>query len=498
LQHWKTKEHWTTAFSEMMVLNGQHNIAAYKPVSNSEGQDLILPGWRLEFLTDHQSPLGPPVNREVSPSNGTLCTFRKSRDVSEQFLQLDLQAMKEVDCVVLYPSRPTDYADAPGSGFPLHFKLSGSMDPEFKNEKILFEVSDMDYVNPGDNPVTIQFGETKLRYIRFTALKLYDRKNRNSMSLAEMEVYSKGVNVAFGKMVSSPHVFRNNTYPRWYGQALVDGYNSQFKLLPLPEWLRQLEQKEGLGLELDKLQLQIEDTRSQALVILMVFLVLIVFIVLFWSVIMLRKYAREKRLIQEQLRKQISRDLHDEIGSQLGGIALLSNSHVDRDDIPADLRDDLKQISQVAYESGDAMKDIIWLVKEEDRNLKDVLQQIKRIASRTLIEHAFELQIQPEEWPEEYVTLEARRHFVLAFKEILHNIIKHAHAKKVDLQLNLNRETRELILKVCDDGIGFDLNTSSDGMGLDNLKQRAKMLEGSCHVSSAPSCGTTIEFRLKY
>jgi signal transduction histidine kinase len=327
---------------------------------------------------------------------------------------------------------------------------------------------------------------------------LYDRKNRNSMSLAEMEVYSKGVNVAFGKMVSSPHVFRNNTYPRWYGQALVDGYNSQFKLLPLPEWLRQLEQKEGLGLELDKLQLQIEDTRSQALVILMVFLVLIVFIVLFWSVIMLRKYAREKRLIQEQLRKQISRDLHDEIGSQLGGIALLSNSHVDRDDIPADLRDDLKQISQVAYESGDAMKDIIWLVKEEDRNLKDVLQQIKRIASRTLIEHAFELQIQPEEWPEEYVTLEARRHFVLAFKEILHNIIKHAHAKKVDLQLNLNRETRELILKVCDDGIGFDLNTSSDGMGLDNLKQRAKMLEGSCHVSSAPSCGTTIEFRLKY
>src|ERR1019366_4250246 len=99
-----------------------------------------------------------------------------------------------------------------------------------------------------------------------------------------------------------------------------------------------------------------------------------------------------------------------------------------------------------------------------------------------------------------------RHNLLLIVKEVMHNVVKHAHATRLDVQLRLN--TTELKLQMADNGCGFG-NHESDpeglrapdhhrGSGLDNLRERAASLGGSCCIDSAPARGTTVTLILPF
>jgi len=497
LQHWKTMEHWATAFSEVMVLDHHFNLATDCNVLSLNDQDHNLPGWNPKFLTDGHLPLGPPISTFKSPSNGLHLYQNKHKSNGNIFFTIDLKKAYPIERIILYPSRPTDYADAPGSGFPQKYRIEGDHDSNFSSPVTFYDSFEEDEINPGDNPVTISASNDKVRFLKISAQKLYDRPSTNSMSLAELQVYSDGHNIALGKEILSPYTSSFRKFPRWYPEALVDGYNSQFKILPLHEWLKGLDQRHLLESEindLDKLYLQ---TKSK---IKFWWIITILFILSFSLSILLYFYiktAREKKSIQKHIREQISRDLHDEIGSQLGGIALLSQSYLESDDLSKELKEDLRHISDVAYASGDSMKDIIWLIEKEDRNLVDLLHHFKLISKRILGTLDFKLIEESHDWPNIKVDLQVSRHITLILKEALHNIRKHAKATQVELRLKWHSASEEFEFSIHDNGKGFDPDKVKLGHGLQNFKKRVELLQGYSHLKSNPQQGTILTFKVK-
>ena len=76
------------------------------------------------------------------------------------------------------------------------------------------------------------------------------------------------------------------------------------------------------------------------------------------------------------------------------------------------------------------------------------------------------------------------------FKEILHNVSRHARATKVDIQIGIS--TQQFRFEVRDNGMGFDPSQASRGNGLKNLRRRAAELKGTVEINSVPSQGTSV------
>jgi signal transduction histidine kinase len=86
--------------------------------------------------------------------------------------------------------------------------------------------------------------------------------------------------------------------------------------------------------------------------------------------------------------------------------------------------------------------------------------------------------------------MEFKRHILMMFKEILNNILRHARAKQVDIQVDLQES--HLRLSVHDDGVGFDVGMPSTGFGLAGLRTRAAAIGGNLTVDSTPGTGTRV------
>jgi mono/diheme cytochrome c family protein len=169
-----------------------------------------------------RGPVGP------SPSNGWHSGISATPDV-EKWVQVDLGKSVPIDAVHLIPARPTDFADTPGFGFPVRFRVDASDDATFAKSVGVTDQTKSDFPNPGNAPVVFRSGPIKARYVRVTAERLWKRTGDYVFALAELQVESGGKNVARGAVVASLDSIEAG---RWSRRYLVDGYNSR---APLPD-----------------------------------------------------------------------------------------------------------------------------------------------------------------------------------------------------------------------------------------------------------------------
>jgi signal transduction histidine kinase len=101
----------------------------------------------------------------------------------------------------------------------------------------------------------------------------------------------------------------------------------------------------------------------------------------------------------------------------------------------------------------------------------------------------------PEEELPQSLGMEFRRNLLLIYKELLHNIIKHAQARRVDI--TLTKSNGVLVLKVRDDGIGFEPELTRNGNGLRNMNMRASKLGGRIEFKTRPRAGTAATLTIK-
>jgi signal transduction histidine kinase/ligand-binding sensor domain-containing protein len=210
------------------------------------------------------------------------------------------------------------------------------------------------------------------------------------------------------------------------------------------------------------------------------------------------RYRVAQLLALERMRTRIATDLHDEVGSSLSQIAILSE--VARLRLPRNGQPDaagavepMEKVAVTSREAVDAMSDIVWAINPQRDQLSDLTQRMRRFASDTLTARDIRLRFHA---PEQDLSLDAevRRQVFLVFKECVNNIARHAEATEVEIEFAL--ADHHLSLRVWDNGHGFAETAPEPGQnggnGLLSMRRRAQELGGRLEVSSGNGDGTTI------
>jgi signal transduction histidine kinase/ligand-binding sensor domain-containing protein len=210
--------------------------------------------------------------------------------------------------------------------------------------------------------------------------------------------------------------------------------------------------------------------------------------------------VRVDRLLEaEKVRERIARDLHDDMGSTLSTIGMLSDlARRNIDAQPGKTAQWIDKIGDSTRQMAEAMEDIIWSVRPDNDTMSKIIARMRTFAGNALesknIDCHFQidpavLNLRPG--------LEARRDFYLIFKEIIHNAAKYSAADTVGVHLFLKNKT--LVLEIQDDGVGFDPENpeiKGSGNGLDNLRKRAANIGAVLEIRSKVKRGTAIALKI--
>src|ERR1022692_384953 len=214
-----------------------------------------------------------------------------------------------------------------------------------------------------------------------------------------------------------------------------------------------------------------------------------------------RKMRRHVALLEAQRaldreRARIARDIHDDVGSTLTRIVLLSELAGREPEQTYAPDGHLAGIRSAAREITRRLDEIVWAINPRNDTLDALVTYISKLITDQA--HAAGIQCRldaPPTLPVWPINGTTRHNIFLACKEAIHNAIKHSAAKHLQLRLTLREES--FLLEICDDGIGLVATPpESTGDGLFNMRERLASLGGACEISSVPGQGTTIGFRL--
>ncbi|QTN32340.1 hypothetical protein HZ994_08360 [Akkermansiaceae bacterium] len=490
-RHFPVDEGFIWALEELLVLSGNRMVSVGGKVSASSSLDLF-PNWSVNRLNDGFSSLGMPVSTQASPTRGYLSAV-SNFPAAEKWLAVDLGREMPIDEIRLLPVESDDFEHPGLRSFPRGYVVELAGDAGFSEVPWSLAFPNSNLVgHPGGRPVILQSGGARGRYLRLRTTGLWGEGDRVGYGLAELQAYSGDENVALGKAVTASDTFEGTPDGEWFPAAAVDGNTSLHRIIEIPEHLDLIARRGSL--EGEKVQLSAKRERNIARISGILGygaggLVVTLALGTAWSVGR-QRVVRERDL--KLLREQIARDLHDDIGSNLGGIVLLGEVGSESSTDPQS-RDDFRLIRDAADEASASMRDILWLIQGGETGLADLVAKMRQSADTILGDKKVSLIVEPADFRDIPLSLLFRRHVLFSFKEALNNIRKHAGASKVDIRLAV--DARHFTFAIRDDGIGFDpLSAAHPGHGLHNFQRRADRLGGTHRIESAPGCGSEVTF----
>lgn len=204
-----------------------------------------------------------------------------------------------------------------------------------------------------------------------------------------------------------------------------------------------------------------------------------------------------KRLEEQQfLRNRIAADLHDEIGSTLSSISILSEIVAMQQKKGEYKPEIMSQVSNDAREVIDKMDDIIWTINPSNDNFSNLETRIKSFAI-PLFETKdinFDFAFSPE-LENVRIDMSKRRDIYLILKEAINNLVKYSECKNVKIEIDI--KTSKLIFTVIDDGIGFNIDAESNRNGLKNMQMRATKIDADLTINSYVHKGTKVKLSIK-
>ncbi|QNA43291.1 sensor histidine kinase [Lacibacter sediminis] len=208
------------------------------------------------------------------------------------------------------------------------------------------------------------------------------------------------------------------------------------------------------------------------------------------------RYQLNKKLEVERLRHRISRDLHDDIGSALTTINVLSKVALNKGDDQKSIEGYLTRIKDSAQQTMESMSDIVWAINPTNDSLESMLVRMKEYAAELCEARAIELAFEADEnMMSRKLDVAYRKNVFLIFKEAVNNAVKYSNCEKLLITLAMLPD-HKLHLSVKDNGKGFADVKKNTGNGLQNMQSRAKELGGVLLVNTATGKGTTIELFL--
>ncbi len=204
-----------------------------------------------------------------------------------------------------------------------------------------------------------------------------------------------------------------------------------------------------------------------------------------------QEHAESQRALESE-RARVARDLHDDLGAALTEIGLLGGIAQRVNTAPDRVREHLTHITDKAREMVTSLDEIVWSINPKHDSLASLSKYFCEYAQQFLQLTSVRCRLEvAENLPDYSLTSDQRTHLLLAFKEALTNVVRHAGATEV--RVGIDVDNGSLIVTVADDGRGWDNGARSPGAdGVDNLSRRLEELGGTCQIVTQAGEGTRV------
>lgn len=204
---------------------------------------------------------------------------------------------------------------------------------------------------------------------------------------------------------------------------------------------------------------------------------------------------RVSRLVElERVRTRIATDLHDDIGSSLSQVSVLSEVIGRRVGGNPDVAEPLSMIAGLSRDLADSMNDIVWAINPARDHLSDLSHRMRRFASDVFTARDLKFSFEaPNEHQDVRMGADMRREVFLIFKESVNNVVRHSQCTEANIEFTIKDGWLRLVIK--DNGKGFLVDSDKDGNGLTSMQRRAQKLDGVLRIFSEKGIGTTVTLR---
>ncbi|MDW3210644.1 MAG: triple tyrosine motif-containing protein [Reichenbachiella sp.] len=211
-----------------------------------------------------------------------------------------------------------------------------------------------------------------------------------------------------------------------------------------------------------------------------VLLLLLVAGLVYW----VQRYRMVQIKKQQTIRKEIANDLHDDIGSTLNSLKIFA--HLAQSD--KNNKSHIEQIEESISEATVGLRDMIWVLEDEQDSVYEIMERIKKFASPICMAHDIEFVGTVNATSEKPIPKKIKRNIFLVAKECINNSVKYAECSRIEVVLAYSKSKLQLTIE--DNGKGFDCDEITKGKGLDSMEYRANQVEFNCDIQSRIGSGT--------
>ncbi len=263
--------------------------------------------------------------------------------------------------------------------------------------------------------------------------------------------------------------------------------------------LYEFEQKakeDSLRFELKVSKQEIATSSYKNKIYLLLVTLLVVALVAVGIIQTVRKKMENKRKQElETMRNNIAGDLHDDIGSTLSSIQIISSMMVTQRSDDQKMKEAAGNISRLSDKVADGIREIVWSVNPAHDNLEAIVEHLRKLAAETLDASSIPFTFCKEiEDSQTKLLPRIRKDFMMLYKEAINNARKYSGTQKIDIRIVQKKTYLEMQVK--DYGCGFDLDKIKRGSGLTNMERRAKNMNADLSIISKIGTGTEIDLKI--
>lgn len=193
------------------------------------------------------------------------------------------------------------------------------------------------------------------------------------------------------------------------------------------------------------------------------------------------------------MRNKISQDLHDEVGATLSGVTLMSELAAEK--IKTGDKSDsqllVERIKEESKEMAEKMNDIVWAINPVNDSMEKVLSKIQAYGNNLCASAGIQFHFSKPELKDGVLNMQVRNNIYMISKEAINNAVKYSGAENI--RFSLSGKKNNYVLRIEDDGVGFDTGAVRNGNGLINIRSRAKEMGGNLSFRSVKGNGTQLE-----
>ncbi len=209
------------------------------------------------------------------------------------------------------------------------------------------------------------------------------------------------------------------------------------------------------------------------------------------------RYRLKQKIQLLEMRNRFSQDLHDEIGSSMSGINLLSQMAVEKlqNNKPAEASEYLLKVKNYSGDVIEKLSDMVWVFNPQNDSLEKLVQRLKSFSISIASSKGIKIQfIIDKESEEKNLSIRQRKAIYLISKEAINNAFKYANCNNINYSIHVSGSNCQL--QIQDDGKGFVPAETNDGNGLKNIRARAAEIGAKFSIQSREHKGTIITIDL--